>query len=161
MCQALAQLTPAVAGAAPRSCSFFVSGMCLAFERCMQNERSPRVPAACSTLPTRAVVSQQPRRRRDGHLAIALAFVGTLWVLACAPAEELDACDACLQSGGTWQVDTCTNDCDLQDTSCFRNACPAPCAADSCGTCFSTSECEAAGCAWHGEAEAQWCTASS
>ena len=116
---------------------------------------------ALHALPTRAVVSQQPRGRRDGHLAIALAFVGTLWVLACAPAEELDACDACLQSGGTWQVDTCTNDCDLQDTSCFRNACPAPCAADSCGTCFSTSECEAAGCAWHGEAEAQWCTAAS
>ena len=88
--------------------------------------------------------------------------VGTLWALACAPVEEVETqCEECLQSGGTWQIDECTTDCGLQDTSCYRNACPVPCAADSCGTCFSQSECEAVDCAWHAEDEAMWCTASS
>eukprot|EP00397_Hematodinium_sp_SG-2012_P020520 GEMP01021145.1.p1 GENE.GEMP01021145.1~~GEMP01021145.1.p1 ORF type:complete len:469 (+),score=87.14 GEMP01021145.1:48-1454(+) len=36
------------------------------------------------------------------------------------------ACDACLKSGGTWQPDnkTCTDDCSIQDTRCFRTTCP-------------------------------------
>lgn len=95
-------------------------------------------------------------------MARAFVLASTLWALACGSAEvEETRCEACLQSGGTWQIDECTSNCDVQDTACYRDACPVPCAADSCDTCFSESECEAAGCSWHVEGVALWCTASS
>ncbi|HKO94644.1 MAG TPA: hypothetical protein VJU61_25995 [Polyangiaceae bacterium] len=121
----------------------------------------------------------------------ALALVSALWGLACSshegatteeptrivatdddatndevandpgPDETATECEPCLRSGGTWQLGDCTTNCALQDTSCFRDACPAPCAADSCGTCFGRAECEAVHCEWHSVDEAMWCTASN
>lgn len=43
---------------------------------------------------------------------------------------DLDQCDACLATGGTWQPEAneCTSDCDIQDISCFTDSCPT----DSC-----------------------------
>ena len=69
-------------------------------------------------------------------------------------------CETCLASGGTWQpeVAECTRGCAIQDISCFRDDCPAPCSKDNCGGCFSTTTCEAAGCQWRQEEEAMWCT---
>ncbi len=73
------------------------------------------------------------------------------------PADSL--CEACLESGGTWQPEAsaCTENCAIQDISCFIRECPGACTED-CGDCFSQDECESAGCAWHQEAEAMWCT---
>ena len=69
------------------------------------------------------------------------------------------ACNACIESGRTWQpeVSECTEDCDVQDISCYADSCPGSCA-DECGNCFSQSECEANSCTWHQEQEAMWCT---
>jgi hypothetical protein len=96
-------------------------------------------------------------------MALALVLTSTLWGLACGEEEEGTPCETCLSSGGTWQVEanTCTTDCNIQDISCFRDSCPGPCAADSCGTCFSQGDCEAVDCTWRAEAEANWCTAAS
>ena len=79
------------------------------------------------------------------------------------PASEAGAepatCEECLAAGGTWQPAPaeCTEDCNVADTSCYRDACPAPCAPDSCGTCEGETACEAAGCTWVAEAEASFC----
>jgi len=92
-------------------------------------------------------------------MASLLCGLGCIWE------EEIEAdmtCEACLQSGGTWQVEAnaCTTNCDIQDISCFRDACPAPCAADSCGSCFNRSECEAVDCTWRGDGAPQWCSSA-
>ncbi len=72
-------------------------------------------------------------------------------------------CEACLASGGTWQPEAseCTADCDLMDISCFRDECPGDCAVDSCGDCFSDTECAAIGCEWVVVAESAWCQSRS
>lgn len=67
-------------------------------------------------------------------------------------------CDACIASGGTWQVGQCTRDCALQDVSCYRDHCPAPCSSSSCGSCEGQDACEGAGCQWNVAGEAMWCT---
>lgn len=78
------------------------------------------------------------------------------------PAEQPapdDACAQCLADGGTWQpsADACTDNCAIQDISCYRDACPAPCSASSCGSCFAQDACSQAGCQWVTEAEASFC----
>ena len=67
-----------------------------------------------------------------------------------------DECEACLARGGTWQPPECTSDCALQDTSCYRDACPGPCEPGTC-ECHTRDACEAAGCSWQIEGEAMWC----
>lgn len=81
------------------------------------------------------------------------------WV-ACECADEQSPCEACLASGGTWQPEAsaCTQNCDLMDISCYTTSCPETCSADSCGTCFGQEACEEAGCQWHAEGPAMWCT---
>ena len=78
-----------------------------------------------------------------------------------AEVEPNEECEACLAGGGTWQPEAreCTADCDVQDISCFRDACPAPCAAGACGSCFSQAACDDAGCRWEIAGEAMWCRA--
>lgn len=75
------------------------------------------------------------------------------------PTPISDACQSCLDSGGTWQPEAgeCTDSCDIADISCFTDECPGACE-DDCAYCFSQEDCEAASCAWHQEAEAMWCT---
>ncbi len=73
-----------------------------------------------------------------------------------APASH---CEQCLASGGTWQVWECTESCGIADTACFTSYCPDPCGPDSCGGCFTSSECVNAGCQYHEQGESQWCTA--
>ena len=67
-------------------------------------------------------------------------------------------CEACLADGGTWQpeAETCSEDCEIQDISCYTDSCPGECSSDTC-ECFSQDTCEAAGCTWNVEAEAMWC----
>lgn len=64
---------------------------------------------------------------------------------------EAEGCEACLASGGTWQpeANACTDNCDLQDISCFTDSCPAP---SDCEACL------ASGGTWQPEANA--CTAN-
>ena len=127
----------------------------------MQINMSPQFQPQRPALAARVPRAEAGRIRVPGRLARALILVGTLWALACGTTEAETECEACLESGGTWQVVECTRNCALQDGSCYRDACPVPCAADSCGTCFSQSDCEAVDCAWHAQGEALWCTASS
>lgn len=52
--------------------------------------------------------------------------------------EAPTTCEACLAQGGTWQPEAgaCTENCALQDISCFEDECPpAP------GTCTSSADC--------------------
>src|SRR5687768_2714383 len=73
--------------------------------------------------------------------------------------EELNRpCEACLAAGRTWQPPDCTDNCDLQDTSCYRDACPGPCTRESCD-CETRAACEVVGCLWRIESEAMWCRA--
>lgn len=73
---------------------------------------------------------------------------------------QVDPCEACLASGGTWQpeANACTANCDIMDISCYSSSCPAPCAPESCSTCIGSEECEAAGCQWNAQPPAFWCT---
>lgn len=70
-----------------------------------------------------------------------------------------DACTQCLADGGTWQPEAneCTENCAIQDISCFTESCPGSCEED-CAYCFDATSCEEAQCTWHQEAEAMWCT---
>jgi hypothetical protein len=84
-----------------------------------------------------------------------------LALLACAgDPTTAGSCEECLDRGGTWQPEAraCTEECDLQDVSCFASACPGPCGPGACDFCFNQGDCDAAGCLWRAEAEAQWCT---
>ena len=76
--------------------------------------------------------------------------------------QQQGECETCLAEGGTWQPEAseCTEDCDLQDISCYTDECPGECE-DNCAYCFGQGECEEQGCAWHQEAEAMWCTEDS
>ena len=68
-------------------------------------------------------------------------------------------CELCLDAGGTWQPEAneCSENCNIPDISCYTDSCPAPCSADSCGTCFDSGSCELAGCTWNMEGPAMWC----
>ncbi len=98
-----------------------------------------------------------------------LAFAALLLLAACSTptptgagaGPDAEACAACIKAGKTWQpeVKECTDNCDIQDTSCFKDSCPGACSATNCEHCFEQTSCEAASCAWHQEAEATWCTA--
>lgn len=70
-----------------------------------------------------------------------------------------EECEECLDTGGTWQPEAggCTENCAAMDVSCFTDECPGACE-DDCSFCFSSADCEAAGCTWHAEDEAMWCT---
>ncbi|MFT3713295.1 MAG: hypothetical protein QM817_37040 [Archangium sp.] len=70
------------------------------------------------------------------------------------PSQE-DDCRACLARGGTWQG-SCTSNCELQDTFCYRTECLA-CSPQTCA-CQTAASCEQAGCRWNVEGEAMWCT---
>ena len=73
-------------------------------------------------------------------------------------ATVADPCEECLANGGTWQPPAgCTQDCNIADLSCFTDACPEPCSAEACGSCFGQVECEAVGCTWNAEGPAMWC----
>ena len=74
----------------------------------------------------------------------------------------LSPCEECLASGGTWQPEAtaCTQDCALQDISCYSSSCPEPCSLESCGSCFGQKDCEEAGCQWNAEGPAMWCSTS-
>ena len=76
------------------------------------------------------------------------------------PADPPDPCEACLAEGKTWQpeADACTDDCAIQDISCYADACPAPCSAQSCGTCHSEGDCAGAGCTWNADGGLFWCS---
>lgn len=100
------------------------------------------------------------------------AWLAVAWLAACsvgtpplgsaadAGSTDLGAaltCEACLGQGGAWQEALCRPTCEIQDTSCYTEACPAPCGPESCGSCTSQSTCENAGCAWNQAEEAMWC----
>lgn len=70
----------------------------------------------------------------------------------------IDACEACLAAGGTWQpeIDECTQGCAVMDISCYTDTCPGECE-DDCGFCFSPDACATAGCQWYQAGEAMWC----
>lgn len=70
----------------------------------------------------------------------------------------LTTCEACLADGMTWQpqASACTDDCNIQDISCFSEACPGLCE-DGCANCFSPNTCESQGCTWSQFAEAGTC----
>ncbi len=70
-----------------------------------------------------------------------------------------DPCEECLAGGGTWQVGVCTDNCDIADTWCFADACPGPCDSNSCGNCFTASDCEANSCEWNTQDEQSFCAA--
>jgi hypothetical protein len=73
-------------------------------------------------------------------------------------AAVVDPCEECLANGGTWQPPAgCTQDCNIPDLSCFTSACPEPCSAQACGSCFGQEECKAVGCTWNAEGPAMWC----
>lgn len=65
--------------------------------------------------------------------------------------EALNAdCVACLATGKVWipgEPQHCEDEC-LEDSSCFEDLCPSACTSDTC-SCFTETECEAAGCAWY------------
>ena len=87
--------------------------------------------------------------------ALFLLLSSLLLTFACIQEKDtgIDAtsdCAACLESGGTWQVVECTQNCDLQDISCFTDECPPPCEED-CSGCFSERDCIDAGCSWEWE----------
>ena len=94
-------------------------------------------------------------------------FCATAFLLVACPVTGDDddddnlteECEECLASGGTWQpeIEECTVDCSAMDISCFTDECPGACE-DDCSFCFSSADCEAAGCTWRTEAEAMWCT---
>ena len=69
------------------------------------------------------------------------------------------ACEACLASGGTWQpeAEACTEACEIQDISCYSQACPEACSPTNCGDCFSLSDCETMSCEWVQQNEIMWC----
>lgn len=86
-----------------------------------------------------------------------------LFALTACGEEDLSTitdCQECLDAGGTWQPedDACTEDCALQDISCWEDECPGECATDACDNCFDQTECEAASCEWVTEGEGAWCT---
>ncbi len=71
-----------------------------------------------------------------------------------------ESCRRCLAQGRTWQgigEGECTANCDLQDTFCYREACPGPCSRSNCGQCLDEHDCRAAACSWKQSAEARWC----
>lgn len=71
-----------------------------------------------------------------------------------------ESCRRCLAQGRTWQGmgdGECTANCELQDTYCYRDACPGSCSRASCGNCLSQSTCQAASCVWNQSNEAMWC----
>ena len=76
------------------------------------------------------------------------------------PYAHTDACEACLDEGGTWQpeVGECTADCALLDISCYTDTCPGDCGPASCGQCFDPDTCGAAGCTWQQEGPTLWCS---
>jgi|GEM_PF-1911182 len=85
-----------------------------------------------------------------GVATILLSFF--VVVTGCNPTTAED-CDTCIAMGGAWAPSgsggRCETSCDdVQDAACYPETCPAPCASDSCGTCFSASTCQDAGCAW-------------
>ncbi|MFO0686540.1 MAG: hypothetical protein U0234_31055 [Sandaracinus sp.] len=91
-------------------------------------------------------------------LALVLALAAGCGARATPTAPERSAdCEACLASGGTWQLSSCTRDCALADAACFVDRCPGPCGAAGCGDCFSREACERAGCSWQIAGEAMWC----
>ena len=75
------------------------------------------------------------------------------------PSSETQGCEQCLANGGTWQPEAqeCTENCEIQDISCFTETCPGSCE-ENCSYCFDSVSCEEAECTWHQEAEAMWCT---
>jgi hypothetical protein len=81
------------------------------------------------------------------------------WGPTAAESASAQACAACITQGGTWQPEAneCTVGCAIMDISCYTDACPAACS-DDCGGCFGETECKRAGCSWHQEQEAMWCT---
>jgi hypothetical protein len=87
-------------------------------------------------------------------MAIFLAACGSSTIVT-----DPTTCEACLDSGGTWQPEasSCTDDCDLQDISCFIEECPGACDADECENCFSQDDCETATCTWTQQDEAMSC----
>lgn len=89
-----------------------------------------------------------------------LAACSTPTPTGTASGPDAEACAACILSGKTWQpeVKQCTEDCAVQDISCFRDKCPGPCSATNCEHCFAQAACESSGCAWREEAELSWCT---
>ena len=97
------------------------------------------------------------------RLRFIVQFVAVVLLSGCPqggePTPDDSLCEACLESGGTWQPEAsgCTQDCAIQDISCFTTECPDSCT-DDCSDCFSQDECEDAGCTWNQEAEAMWCT---
>ncbi|MDP6942817.1 MAG: hypothetical protein QF464_01600 [Myxococcota bacterium] len=101
--------------------------------------------------------SEQPCLCEDEVVGLQSCDEEALW--GPCECEEADPCEACLASGGTWQPEAnmCTEDCDLMDISCYTSSCPAPCSAESCGTCFGPEECGDAGCQWNAEPPAFWC----
>lgn len=92
-------------------------------------------------------------------LVVSIGFA----LAACTPTSSDDddmneECEECLDSGGTWQPEAgeCTQDCEIMDISCYTESCPGDCS-DDCSYCFSSSDCEDAGCTWHAEGETMWC----
>ena len=89
-------------------------------------------------------------------------MVVALLLVGCSGGDvtENESCESCLNDGGTWQPGSgCTEDCAIQDISCFRDECPGACEAGACGNCFEQSACEAASCEWKNSEEAFWCAA--
>jgi hypothetical protein len=79
-------------------------------------------------------------------------------VRAPSPDRERASCEACLAQGKTWQgAAGCTTSCAVQDTSCYRDHCPGPCASSACGDCRAQDACVRAGCTWEVAGEAMWC----
>ena len=76
------------------------------------------------------------------------------------PTAAEDPCEACLTDGGTWQPEAsaCTEDCMIQDISCYRDKCPDPCSSEACGSCVTQAACAEASCTWQSSAEAMWCS---
>jgi len=67
-------------------------------------------------------------------------------------------CEACLSQGKTWQpeANVCTENCAIQEASCFINTCPGSCD-EECSYCFDASACMASECTWHQDEELSWC----
>jgi hypothetical protein len=128
------------------------------------------IPDECHRIPQAVHTARRTKGDRSmTRLFLAVLLFALVGVVACDGTgsttggqeeyELAEACEECLDSGGTWQpeAEQCTADCDIMDISCYSDECPGACG-DDCAYCFGSADCEDAGCTWRVEGEAMWCT---